>query len=65
MRRILRKRWCEAGFEEQFEVKEEIGKGAMANVFLISRREDGRLFAAKVISLKIECEKSYVKIFWI
>lgn len=32
----------------------------MAKVYLILRKSDGKKFAAKTISLKIECEKTYV-----
>lgn len=32
----------------------------MAKVYLICRKSDGQKYAAKIISLKIECEKAYV-----
>lgn len=36
-----------------------IGKGATATVHLVERVSDGKLFAAKIISLKSSNDKSY------
>jgi hypothetical protein len=35
----------------------------MANVFRVERRRDGKVFAAKVVSLQVEDEKAYVCFF--
>ena len=50
------------GFEKQFNLIEQIGKGAMAKVYLIERIRDRKKFAAKIVSLTTESEKSYVKL---
>lgn len=42
----------------------ELGKGATAKVYLVERRIDKRLFAAKIISIKEASNKDYVTI-WI
>lgn len=48
------------GFEEKFAIIKELGKGATAKVYLVERRIDKRLFAAKIISIKEASNKDYV-----
>ena len=61
MQELLRRKWCELGFEEKFRRLEELGKGATAKVYLVERKSDGKKFAAKIISLKTADNKEYVR----
>ena len=57
---LLRRKWCELGFEEKYIRLRELGRGATSRVHLVERKSDGLLFAAKVISLKTSSNKEYV-----
>lgn len=50
---------CELGFDTKYRIIKMIGKGATATVHLVERVSDGKLFAAKIISLKSSNDKSY------
>lgn len=56
---LLRKKMCELGFDTKYRIIKMIGKGATATVHLVERVSDGKLFAAKIISLKSSNDKSY------
>jgi serine/threonine protein kinase len=49
---LLRKKMCELGFYKKYKIIKRLGHGATANVDLVQRVADKKLFAAKVISIK-------------
>lgn len=51
---------CELGFDIRYKSLKVLGKGATAEVFLVERISDKKLFAAKIISIKDANDKSYV-----
>lgn len=57
---LLRKKLCEMGFDNKYVLKESLGKGATAEVFLVERKHDNKKFAAKIISIKDSTAKAYV-----
>lgn len=57
---LLRKKLCEMGFDKKYTILNPLGKGATAEVVLVRRILDQKLFAAKIISIKDSSEKAYV-----
>jgi serine/threonine protein kinase len=57
---LLRRKMCELGFDIRYKSLKVLGKGATAEVFLVERISDKKLFAAKIISIKDANDKSYV-----
>jgi serine/threonine protein kinase len=43
---------CELGFFRKYKIVKRLGRGATADVDLVQRLSDKKLFAAKIISLK-------------
>jgi hypothetical protein len=49
---LLRGKMCELGFENKYRKIKMLGKGSSAEVHLVERVSDKKLFAAKIISIK-------------
>lgn len=49
---IFRKKICELGFFKKYKSLKKLGRGATADVYLVQRISDKKLFAAKIISIK-------------
>lgn len=60
---LLRRKMCELGFQSKYRTIRQLGKGATAEVYLVSRLSDKKLFAAKIISIREANDKSYVNIY--